>query len=182
MFPTTEVELVQSVRHHQMWPSLVEDHRAIGKTVELGMPGQPVAGPLQTASGAQSLGCQHPIQSLGSRWLLETQTPGDSRSIPLVVGSPAKSAGTVSGGQGDGIVEEEEGRPMARLVKGCLPVLVSKSADDPQISSVVTGQVPVHVDEASPIPGEQTPFGTGMEIPEWVDPIAAGLGEAHVLE
>src|SRR5262245_8716676 len=72
---------------------------------------------------------QHPVHRIGAEPVPERGLP---RVEPAdVVTVPAQGAGTVAGGEGDGLVPEEQGSPAPRLPHRSHPALVLQHAGDP---------------------------------------------------
>jgi hypothetical protein len=99
---------------------------------------------------------------------------GACHGIPVrpVVVAAAQRTRPVAGSQGDGVVEEEDRSPAPRGGERMTPAPELRPARDPQRAAVVADDVSVIVDQAAPVPGQQTSPGRGVEVSERIDPVA----------
>ena len=119
-----------------------------GQRVELGLPQRPVGRPRSSPRPRRRRSDARRRSS--SPRLRARAIAVDRVAVGDVVGPPARRARAVAGGEGDGVVEEEQRRPDVRLVERVAPVLEPQQARDPQRRALVVADDPaVVVDERS---------------------------------
>ena len=124
----------------------------------------------QSAPATQTLAGEPPVELDGRR---QSIAVGERSSVGVVVGAAAVGARTVPGGEGDGLVEEEDRRPPVRVVERLSIAAELRQARDPQrAAAVVANDGAGVVDEAAAVAGEQTPGVDGVEVAPRVDAVA----------
>ena len=93
------------------------DDRPIGQLFGFSGPGQSVAGAVHPSPGPQPLRCEHLVQAVRPRRLVQAQRATHRVAVVPVGVAPAQPTGTMSRGKGNGVVEEEQRCPMTRLVE-----------------------------------------------------------------
>jgi hypothetical protein len=153
------------------------DHDCAGGQVGVGsVPEFAVVSPVDPAPAHVSLLMEALVEFAGKQGSWCAAADRDRVAVGAVVGSPAGGTGTVSGGEGDGIVEEEQRSPAVGPGQRPAPVAVPGEAGDPEGAAVVAHDVLVFVDHAATVAGEQAAIGDGVKIAPGVDPVAARAG------
>ncbi len=81
-------------------------------------------------------------------------------------------AGTMTGSEGDGLIEEKEGSPVPWSGQRRTPILVAESASDPQVAAVMADYLTIFVDETAAVAGKHSATGGHVEVAERIDPVA----------
>lgn len=142
------------------------------------MMAQASVGPaIKTATTAQPLSREPPVELDGEHRPSRSAGDGHGLAIAHVLLSAAVAAGTMSGCESDGLVEEEQGGPAVGR-RQRLPVVPElEPTRDPERTVVVPDDGTVVVDETATVPGEAAASSHCMEIAPRINPVSAG---AHV--
>ncbi len=102
-----------------------------------------------------------------------SEVDADRVSVGEVVAPAAGCAGTVPGGECDGVIEKEQWSPSAGSSEWDPPVPESGLTDDPELARVVSHDVLVVVDDAASVAGEHAASVDGVQIAPRVDTISS---------
>jgi len=170
--PSGEVEAECSVADHETRVPFGHDHGPIGEEIGIFAPQLTIAGPLQPSPSSKSLLAQHPVQLYRGDGSVGSEAAAHGILVGAILLPPAEAAWPVARGEGDGVVEEEQGCPPPGSVQGRLPVGELGDTRDPELSAVMSDQSAIFVHETSPVPCEDPSRLHCVQVAERVDPVA----------
>jgi hypothetical protein len=144
----------------------VEDERSVRKLVDLR-----VMPALSARVRIDPLGVELGVDRVGSA--LSGMKAGPDRRETDVVVAAAERAGTMPGGEGRCLVEEEELREASRLKeRRAVPAPEPQAARDPVLAVVPPPDVPGVVVEAAAVSVDEAAPRVGHQLPEGSDPVS----------
>ena len=152
-------------------PIRTDDHRAVGKRVDVGGPESPVRGSIKATARFEPFEPKALVQVACAERPRRVQRPGDGVAVLTIRIPSAVPAGPVPGGEGGGIVKEEDRRPMVGRVERHATVGEIENAHNPQRTVVVAHDLPGLIDQTATVPGEQAAPPICVQIPPRVDPV-----------
>ena len=153
---------------------MIDDHGACWQSIDpLG--GQySIGAAVESVSPSKAFLRQPSVQVAGTGRTRRSLGPGNGIPVVDVGTSSAEATGTVSRGECDRLVEEEDRCPRPGSVEWVLPAPVVEEAGDPRRATMMTGYPAPVVDQTAAVAGEQASLGDGMQIPPGVDAVTTG--------